>query len=187
MSQISLKVKCLYLDRGFFNVPVIRWLKALDIPFEMPVVVRGKKGGTRQLLKGGKSYKTTYTMKSQKYGAVTFDIWVICTYNNGKSGKSGIKYFAYAVYKVQVGLRAIYQDYRKLFGIETSYRVKNQCRIKTTTKNPVVRLLFYGIAFILTDMWVYLAWTYISLARKGGRQLFHNFPKTHADVPASGY
>lgn len=46
--------------------------------------------------------------------------------------------------------------------------------IKTTTKNPVVRLLFYGIAFILTDMWVYLTWTYLSLRRRGGRQLFHD-------------
>ena len=101
--------------------------------------------------------------------------------------KYGIKYFAYAVYKVQVGLRFIYQDYRKRFGIETSYRVKNQCSIKTTTKNPLVRLLFYGIAFILTDMWVYLTWTYLSLARKGGRQLFYDLlpPKTHADIPTS--
>jgi putative transposase len=65
ISQLNLKIKRLYLERGFFNLPVIRWLKALNIPFEMPVVIRGKKAGTRQLLKGGKSYKTTYTMKSQ--------------------------------------------------------------------------------------------------------------------------
>ena len=138
----------MYLDRGFFNGTKIRWLKALDRTEEIPVVVRGKTGGTRQLLKGGKSYKTTYTMKSQQYGSVTFDIWVVCTYNNGKYGKYGITYFAYAVYKVQIGLRAIYQDYRKRFGIELSFSVKNQCRIKTTTKNPIVKLLFYGIACI---------------------------------------
>ena len=35
ISQLNLKIKRLYLDRGFFNVPVIRWLKALDIPFEI--------------------------------------------------------------------------------------------------------------------------------------------------------
>ncbi len=36
-------------------------------------------------------------------------------------------------------------DYRKRFGIESSYRQKNLCRIPTTTKNPVTRLLFVGI------------------------------------------
>ena len=105
ISQLNLKIKRLYLDRGFFNGTKIRWLKALDIPFEMPVVIRGKKAGTRQLLKFGASYKTTYTMKSQKYGSVTFNIWVVCVYNKGKYGKQGIEYFAYAIHKVQLGLR----------------------------------------------------------------------------------
>jgi putative transposase len=170
---LNLTIKRLYLDRGYFCVPVIRWLQAVDIPFEMPVIIRGKHGGTRQLLQGGKSYKTTYTLHSQVYGSVTFNAWIICTYQNGERGKHGIAYFAYAVYKVQLGLRAIHNDYRKRFGIETSFRLKNQCRIKTTTKNPVVRFLFIGIAFILVDLWIYLVWTYISKPRQGGRKLFH--------------
>ncbi len=52
--------------------------------------------------------------------------------------------------------------------------MKNRCRIRTTSKNPVVRLLYIGIAFVLTNIWIYLAWTYISYPRKGGRQVFHN-------------
>ena len=111
-------------------------------------------------------------MTRQKYGTKTFDIWVVCVYNKGKYGKHGIKYFAYAVYKVRLGLRAIYEDYRISEGIELSFSVKNQCRIKTTTKNPVGSKLFYGISFILTDMWVYLTCLSLSLPKKGGRQLF---------------
>lgn len=173
IETLKVNIKRLYLDRGYFCVPVIRWLQALDIPFEMPVIIRGKHGGTRQLLKGGRSYQTTYTLHSQVYGSVKFNAWVVCTYNQGKRDKHGIEYLAYAVYKVQIGLRAIHHDYRKRFGIETSYRLKNQCRIKTTTKNPVVRFLFVGIAFILIDLWVYLLWTYVSMPRKGGRLIFH--------------
>jgi putative transposase len=86
--------------------------------------------------------------KSHKYGSVTFDIFVVCTYNNGKYGKYGIKYFAYAVYLSKSRTKSHLSRYGKRFGIELSLSVKNQCRIKTTTKNPVVRLLFYGIAFI---------------------------------------
>ena len=171
---LDLKIKRLYLDRGYFCVPVIRWLQALDIPFEMPIIIRGKHGVTRQLLKGGKSYKTTYTLHSQVYGSVTFDSWIVCTYHNGERGKHGIAYFVYAVYKGKRKLRTIHNDYRKRFGIETSFRLKNQCRIKTTTKNPAVRFLFVGIAFILIDLWVYLTWTYISKPVQGGRKLFHS-------------
>lgn len=177
ISPLKLKIKRLLLDRGFFSVPVIRWLKALDIPFEMPVIIRGKKGGTRQLIKGGRSYETTYTMKSQQYGSVTFKVRVICVYSMGKYGRQGVTYFAYAVHGITLKLRAVHEDYRRRFGIETSYRLKNTCRIKTSTKNPAVRLLFVGLAFILIDIWVWLIWTYVSLPRKGGRLLFNElFP-----------
>jgi putative transposase len=38
LSALKIKIKTLYLDRGFFSVPVIRWLKALKIPFIMPAI-----------------------------------------------------------------------------------------------------------------------------------------------------
>jgi putative transposase len=47
IDPLNLRIERLYLDRGFFCVPVIRWLKALDIPFEMPVILRGKQGGLK--------------------------------------------------------------------------------------------------------------------------------------------
>jgi putative transposase len=177
ISPLKLRIKRMLIDRGFFSVPVIRWLKALDIPFEMPVIIRGKTGGTRQLIRGGRSYETVYTMNSQQYGSVSFRVRVICVYSMGRYGRQGIDYFAYAVHRIGLRLRAVHEDYRKRFGIETSYRLKNTCRIRTTTKNPVVRFLFTGIAFILTDIWVRLTWEYISQPRQGGRFLYHElFP-----------
>ena len=79
-------------------------------------------------------------------------VGVVGVYSNGKHGKHGQEFYAYAVYKVSLGLRALHQDYRLRFGIESSYRLKNTCRIKTTMKKPVVRLLFVGIAFLLIDL-----------------------------------
>ncbi len=172
ISHLNLGIKRLLIDRGFYSVPVIRWLKAIDIPFEIPVIIRGKSGGTRQLLRGDRSYETNYTMNSQEYGSVTFRIRVIRIYSRGRYSRHGTEYMAYAVYRTGLKLRAVHNDYRKRFGIETSYRLKNRCRIGTSTKNPAVRLLFVGTAFILTDIWVYLIWKHISLPRKGGRLLF---------------
>jgi hypothetical protein len=36
--------------------PFTTWNQTLDIPFEMPVIIRGKHGGTRQLIRGRLSY-----------------------------------------------------------------------------------------------------------------------------------
>ncbi|UBF28673.1 ISH3 family transposase (plasmid) [Kovacikia minuta CCNUW1] len=169
LSALKIRVKRLYLDRGFYSVPVIRWLKALNIPFLMPAVIRGKTGGTRSLLVGRKSYATRYTLSSANYGSVTCQMRVVCTYYKGFKGKHGIQYALYVAHRVTIDLHQLHQHYRERFGIETSYRIKNQCRIRTTSKNPVVRLLFVALAFILVNLWVYLLWFFVSQTQRRGR------------------
>ncbi len=177
ISALKIKIKKLYLDREFFSMAVIRWLQALDIPFIMPAIRRGKTGGIKQFLKGKQSYQTTSTMSKGKDYSVTFDLRIICKYRKGKREKHGVEYFAYVVYKVKVSLSYIHQDYRKRFGIESSYRLKNVCRIRTTAKNPVWRLLFVGISFLLVNIWVNLLWQRISKPRRGGRLIYRKiFP-----------
>lgn len=85
----------------------------------------------------------------------TFDLWIICKYSKGKRQKHGVQYFVYVIHKVKTSLDYIYQDYRK-FGIETSYRLKNICRIRTNNKNPVLSFVFVGISFLLVNIWVNL-------------------------------
>ena len=172
LEDLQIKIKKLYLDRGFFSISVIRWLKALHIPFMMPAIRRGKSGGIRQFLKGKKSYKTTYTMKRNKDYYVTFQLWIVCKYKKGTRGKHGIEYYAYVVDKVRTSLSYLHEEYRQRFGIESSYRLKNICRIKTTTKNPTLRLLYVGLSFFLVNIWVNLLWLKISQPRKGGRLIY---------------
>ncbi|MFH7025109.1 MAG: transposase [Heteroscytonema crispum UTEX LB 1556] len=147
-------------------------MQALDIPFMMPAIKTGISGGIKQFLKGKKSYKTTYTITRDKDDSVTFDLWIVCKYRKGKRKKHGVQYFVYVAYKVKTTFDYIYQDYRKRFGIETSYRLQNICRIKTNNKNPVLRLLFVGISFLLVNIWVNLLWLRISLKRKGSRLIY---------------
>ncbi len=173
INSLNLKIKRLYLDRGFYSSSVIRWLKALDIPFIIPAIRNGKTGGIKQYLKGQKSSQTTQTMNEGKDNEVTFPLWIVCKYLKGKRGKFGIEYLAYVVYKVDISLNYIHQDYRKRFGIETSYRLKNICRIRTTTKNPIIRLLFVGISFLLVNIWIYILWSKISKPRPGGRLVYN--------------
>ena len=174
IDSLNLKIKRLYLDRGFYSSSVIRWLMALDIPFLMPAIKNGITGGINQYLKGKRSYKTTHTMNKNKDNKVTFPLWIACKYLKGKRNKYGIEYLAFVVYKVDINLDYLSQDYRKRFGIETSYRLKNICRIRTTTKNPIVRLLYVGISFLIVNIWVYLLWSKICKPRRGSRLVYQN-------------
>jgi putative transposase len=177
LSELKIRVKKLYLDREFFTRAVISWLLALDLPFILPAIKRGKTGGIKQFLQGRKSYKTHHTMKDAEGKSVTFEVWIVCRYQKGTRGKKGVEYLVYVVHKVKTSFGYIREDYRKRFGIESSYRLKNLARIKTTTKKPNLRLLFVGLSFLLVNIWVNFLWRRISLPRRGGRLIYrHKFP-----------
>ena len=177
IEPLKVKVQRLYLDRGFYNVPVIRWLQALGIPFLMPAIIRGKTGGTRALCSGSCSYRTSYCLKSQKYGSVDCPMVVVCRYHKGRKHQHGIQYLLYVAYDIRVAPHQLHHHYRDRFGIETSYRIKNHCRIRSTTKKPTLRLLFVAIAFLLVNLWVFLLWTHVSRTRRGGRLIYDSlFP-----------
>src|SRR5688500_19154400 len=65
----------------------------------------------------------------------------------------------------------IRQAYRRRFGIEASYRQVHQAKIKTSSRNPVLRLLFAGVALVLRNVWVWLHAEVVAQPRRGGRRL----------------
>ena len=46
--------------------------------------------------------------------------------------------------------------YRQRSSIETSYRKMNHVHARTTPRNPVIRLLFVGLVFILLNLYILL-------------------------------
>ena len=60
--------------------------------------------------------------------------------------------------------------YRRRFGIETSYRQMNQCRIRTTTKKFHVRFFYVAIGLLLRNLWVWLHYFVLSSPRRGRRR-----------------
>jgi DDE family transposase len=54
--------------------------------------------------------------------------------------------------------------YQRRFGIETSYRQKNQAHSFTTSRNPAYRLLLEGLGYLLRQLWALLT---EQLARNG--------------------
>jgi putative transposase len=63
------------------------------------------------------------------------------------------------------------QTYRQRFGIESSYRQRNQARIRTSSRSPLLRLLFVGLALVLRNVWVWLHGEVLAHKRRGRRRV----------------
>jgi hypothetical protein len=160
--KIGLKIRRVFMDRAFFNVPVVEFLKQEKLPFVMPVVIRGrapKKGtkatGLRWIRRQSAGWYP-HTMKSGKRQA-TINVCVgFRRHRNPKDRKQRKQKLLFAAWRVKGTPTEIREEYRKRFGIESSYRQMRQARIHTCTRDPHLRLVFVAVALILRNVWVWL-------------------------------
>jgi hypothetical protein len=176
ITNLGVSIKRLYLDREFARTDIITYQKEQPYVSVIPIPKKGNE--LKSLLKKKESYKTTYTMNSLKYGSVEFQLWIACRYSKGRYGKHGIQMLPYAVIgDCKSEVLDISDEYEHRFGIESSYRLMNQARAKTSSKNASFRLLLVGIAFILVNIWVYLKWFALMTSRRRGTGFNENqFP-----------
>lgn len=170
LEALNIRVGCLFLDRGFYTIDVINYLKARRIPFVMPVVCRGRSGGVRRLLQTKRSYTTEYVMRNlAEHKETSFFVHIVRIYLKSRyRGKHGSVCYGYALYPLHiVSLKRVFDEYRKRFGIESSYRLMNQSRARTSSRDPKRRLLFIAVSFILINTWVYVKWESVSITVKG--------------------
>ena len=168
----------LLLDRGFYSIEVIRYLQRARVPFLMPAVARGRKPAEGEPAKGIRAFRLwksggwgQHTLVAGKEKA-TVSICVHCGNHRGKRKKRGRYAWVYAYWGINPrSTRWVKDTYRSRFGIETSYRQLNEARIKTCTRNPVVRFFIIALALILRNVWVWLHWELLSSPRRGRRRL----------------
>jgi putative transposase len=175
LDVLGLRIKKVYLDKGFYSIGVIRFLKERDVPFILPAITR-KNGGVSKLFVGHASYSTSYTLRNQKLGAETVDLAIARKYSKGRyrrphRGRS--KWFAYVTYRVHTHPLHIFQFYRRRFGIESSYRQMNRVRARTSSTDPALRLLYVGVAFLLLNLWVVLKRRLACDMHRDGKRLNH--------------
>lgn len=165
----GVKIRFLLLDKGFFSVEVLHYLRRAGLGFILPAVARGRKPkdpktpprGLRALLKKKNGYyRETITSNQTKEKPKTSVTVTVCVagkhVTDEKTGRRRRKRLLYVVSKVRRSPREIRETYRKRFGIEASYRQMNEARIKTCTRDPRQRLLFVGIALVLRNVWVWI-------------------------------
>lgn len=173
VKALGVTVKCYYLDKGFCTIPVLRWLQAQpDLAAIIAAPIRGKKGGTRALCQGQRSYRTQHTFRSQKYGQLTVPVAVIRTFRTLKNGRRKAVWLVYVLLNQDdVPLRTIRKRYRRRFGIESSYRLLEQVRGRTTARNPALRFLWMGLALLIGNIWLALHWRYLRRRGSGPRRV----------------
>jgi hypothetical protein len=179
-AKAGVRPRYLLLDRGFCSVEVIRYLQNSRRPFLMPVPKRGRKAdhpkgpsGTQLFATWKRSGWGQYTMTNAQKRTATFAVCVKCRNRRGERGQHGREalVYAYGGGLQPSSFRWVQQTYRSRFAIETSYRQLHQARIRTCTRDPLLRLLYVGVALILRNVWVWLHWEVLAVHRRGRRRV----------------
>jgi len=141
----GIKIDCLLLDRGFYSVEIINWLKSSGIHFLMPV--RKTDPMKLQLDDAETKYSFKDGFISSVDGKATFTLAII----RKKKQKYG---FAINLpVKNWRDVKALGKRYRRRWGIENLFKqVKGDFCIKTCSQNNAVRILLVLTGFFLYNL-----------------------------------
>ena len=153
----GLKIRGVTLDAGFGGGEVLLLLQDRRLAYAVPLQRIGKGTNARNRLfegqhrlirwaewkteRGGRRVRTRTLLWRRGPKAMLFAF-------GGWGGGRAVN-----VHRLAERQRRLY---RRRFGIETSYRQKNQAEARTTSRDPAYRLLLEGVAYLLRQVWVAL-------------------------------
>lgn len=162
LRQLDLKIQVILLDRQFSNGPVIALLQDEGLPFVMPAMFRGrapkpprKPTGFRVFQKaqpGWYTYEQSVAGTKRKYSVCV--TWKVVKHRRKQTKHRKVQVFI--AWKYRADRDVLRELYRRRFGIETSYRQLKRARIRTSTRNPLLRFFFVAVALILQNVWLWL-------------------------------
>jgi hypothetical protein len=182
-ARAGVRPRYVLMDRGFCSVDVIRYLQAGRRPFLMPLPLRGRKAdhpkgasGSRVFGYRKRSGWSRYTLTEAKGRTATVGVCVKCRNRRGERGRHGREalVYAYGGGLKPGSYRWVKETYRSRFAIETTYRQLQEARIKTCTRDPLLRLLYVAVALILRNVWVWLHWQVLAERRGSSRRVDTN-------------
>lgn len=155
----GLKIGGVVLDAGFDSGETILLLQEEMVNYTVPLRRKGR-GTNRRNACYGQPSGTLATMewvteKSRKSVRTRVLVWQ-------RAGERSARVYAFSGWSRERAVsearraRLGRRRYRERFGIETSYRQKNQARGWTTSTSRAYRLLLEGLALVLRQVWVYL-------------------------------
>lgn len=173
VKALKIRLKRGYVDKGFCSIPVMQGLLVEpDLSLIMAAPIKGKTGGTRALCQGRGSYRTEHTFRSDDYGELTVPVMVVRTWSKRRDGTRKWAWLIYVLIHVpDLTARQVRKAYRRRFGIESSYRLLEQVRGRTTSHNAALRFLWMGMALLIGNIWIALHWTFLRRRGSGPRRV----------------
>ena len=159
LKSMEINLRTLFMDREFFNDSTISALQRLNKNYV--IAARSNKKINAILLEHKKKFGETSTFFEYQFekGGPKFIIVAVLNpkYDpNAKKDKVNNEYHLFAtnlaVNNESDFIKKIPEEYRKLLNIETVYRVKNAFKIRTCSKSPIVRSLFFLIQCLLYNI-----------------------------------
>ncbi len=145
-----IKIKWVYVDRGFFDSNAIKVFQRFHLKYLMPAT---KITTVKEILEivPSPSVITDFEMKD-----VTFNLVIV--EEELKDGKKVKRAFAtneeYDENDVKLAER-LFLQYGRRWGVETSYRIKKHSYLpKTTSKNYLIRLFYFMFSVLLYNLWI---------------------------------
>ncbi len=96
---------------------------------------------------------------------------VVRTYKRRRHGGRKAVWLLYVTLRCRPDLYTVRREYRRRFGIEASYRMLEQVRIRTSSTCSAWRFLFIGLAVLLLLAWNLLQWQYTVITTQGRKEL----------------
>jgi len=145
-----IKIRRLYVDRGFYDSNAIKVFNNLHLKYLMPAT---RIPTVRDIMEitTPPTIVTDFIMKDVKFNLVIVE-------EELKDGTLEKRAFAtnevYNENDVNLAER-LFDLYGKRWGIETSYRVKKHSYLpKTTSKNYLIRLFYFMFSVLLYNLWI---------------------------------
>jgi len=159
LKAMEINLRTLFMDREFFNNPTISTLQRLNKYFV--IAAKSNKKINAILLEHKKKFGETSTLFEYQFEKGGKKFIIVAVLNpkydpNSKKDKGNNEYHLFAtnltVNNTSDFLKKIPDEYRKRWNIETGYRVKNAFKIRTCSKSPIARSLFFLIQCLLYNI-----------------------------------
>lgn len=148
IEKMGVKVGTVYMDREFFNRKVISKMEKYKVDFV--IAAKSNKRIKEMLERHRKENGDTSTVFEYKFQGEEQTFNIVAVWDKEK------KYSIFATNKkvssIDTFVKQIPEEYRKRWNIETGYRVKKDFKIRTCSKSPVARTLFFVVQCIMYNI-----------------------------------
>ena len=137
----TLRVKWIVLDKGFYKARIVYVLKKEGVPF---IIAAPSYEAFERYFKGVKNGYIRYKVAGK------YPVWLV----KYSDSKGAIYYITNRRPFSNHRVRVYHRRYKRRWRIEVTFRMIKSFMAVTTSKNPVVRLFFFGFSVIVYNLFI---------------------------------